>query len=62
MPRDNGQKAALQIAKWWKHCSENNTGHWDLIGYKQGLRDCLEILKKHKVIKNYSLGDIETEV
>jgi len=44
--------AGDHICKWYNHISEGG-GHWDNIGYKQGLRDSLEILKKHKLIKDY---------
>ena len=47
--------AGNQICKWWKHCRDTEKGHFDNVGYKHGLKDCLQILKKHHVIKDYSL-------
>jgi len=48
------QNAGNQLCAWWKDTIKNGN-HWDNIGYKQGLRDALEILKKHKVIIDYSV-------
>jgi hypothetical protein len=46
--------AGDHICKWYQHCMKSEKGHWDNIGYKQGLRDALHLLKRHKVIKDYS--------
>ena len=49
------KNAGDHICKWYNAIQEGKEqGHWDQLGYKQGLRDCLVILIKHKVIKDYS--------
>jgi len=47
--------AGDKLCAWWKHVSETEKGHFDNIGYKQGLRDSLEIMKQHHLISDYSL-------
>jgi hypothetical protein len=55
LPLDNRVlNAANHICKWWNQSNEKG-GHWDNSGYKQGLRDALVILQRHKVIKDYSM-------
>ncbi len=49
------KNAGDQLCKWWKHISNTEKGHFDNIAYKQAIRDTLEVLKKHKVIKDYSM-------
>lgn len=50
------KNAGDHICAWWKD-SIKKENHWDNIGYKQGLRDALLIMQRHKVIADYSITD-----
>jgi len=55
LPLDNRVlNTGNHICKWWNQLNETG-GHWDNIGYKQGLRDCLQIMVKHRLIKDFSM-------
>jgi len=54
---DRVKSAGDKICEWWRDIEEKSVGHWDQVGYRQGLRDALEVMKRYDVIESYSITD-----
>jgi len=50
------ERAGNEICRWWNAINKDKPpGHWEKVEYRQALHDTLEILKRHGVIKDYSM-------
>lgn len=55
--KNNVLKTAQQILYLWQEIIDNsNNNPWYKLKQRQAYRDCLEIMRKNNLIKDYSLG------